>query len=281
MKKKQSILIIGKPDSAKTTFKIQLLNHLFDGDYENVVLDPLPDKLSQIMEERQTVRRGRAVQRTQLQVEIETDLSLKFSNGTSAIIPYHDYSGEKIDRIIDSRIVSDSWAGRVKESEAWILFISPYHIKPNDNIYTKPRETRQKKEEETKEDFILTDTAYYIELIQFLLFIKGLGTFKSIKKPVLQVALSRCDKVGLKEGVIPRSVLKERLPLFVDFLESVWDKDSLSIIGISPTGKELGDNYDEEFINKGAHQFGYVVLPDGTESNNLTLVISNLLNLLK
>ena len=74
----------------------------------------------------------------------------------------------------------------------------------------------------------------------------------------------------------PIDLLRERLPMFGDFVASNWE-DSL-VLGLSALGQALDKQEpDEDYITRGSEQFGYVVLEDGTRSTDLTLPIRKLL----
>lgn len=274
-----SFLILGKPASGKTSFKAQLFIRLEDGEGTDIKMNNRPDTIAAIKDDIERTRAGLAVNRTASAVNIETELSLIFSDGTQAEIPYYDYAGEKIDNILKNRIVENHWAKKLRAKDAWVLFIKLSDLTPNDNIYTRPREMEAKTDEDAT--FELTDSAYYIELLQILLFIKGKGLLKPLQRPVLQIVLSCYDEIDFKEGDAPREKLREVLPLFVEFVESIWEEKSLSFLGLSATEKKLDlVEYDEEIIDRGAEDIGYVILPNGKESKDLTQVIANLVKML-
>ncbi len=277
---KLPILLLGRTKTGKTSFKGQLYLRLINSDQTSINLAIDPEKRTAIEEAVRPLEDGNSVKRTASDINEETVLSLKFKDGRIVDIPWHDYAGEKVNEIVETRVVSEDWNTRVNASKHWMLFIHVGGLKKIDNPYTRPR--KELKEPDNKEinGNNWCDTTFFIELVQILIYIKGLGMRKQIETPVLQVVLSRCDEIGLDEGGNPREELRKRLPLFVEFLETNWHPSKLSFIGLSPQEKELTEtSEDDDFIFDGPDQFGYVILPDGTKSKDLTLAISNLVNM--
>ncbi|MGM0582543.1 MAG: hypothetical protein ACQETL_17830 [Bacteroidota bacterium] len=119
----------------------------------------------------------------------------------------------------------------------------------------------------------ISESAFYVELLQTLTYIKGLPTFSPLGKPNLTVVLSCWDELNLPEGQIPSNLLHARLPMVFDFLNNNWKKESLSIIGLSSTEKSLTDEPDEDFIEKEPINFGYFIDESGKSQVDLTLSI--------
>ena len=110
-----------------------------------------------------------------------------------------------------------------------------------------------------------------------LLYIRGAINTSLLESPRLCVLLSCWDELGsepLEER--PAVVLKQRLPLFASFLESTWREPA--VLGLSALERTLtSSDRDMEYAARGPEQFGYIVLPDGQRSTDLTLPIQQLL----
>jgi hypothetical protein len=114
--------------------------------------------------------------------------------------------------------------------------------------------------------------------MQLLLFVKGQSTVRRIARPKLLVLLSCWDELDLAEGNKPHDILLTHLPLFGEFLDVNWFPESLFTYGLSSLSKKLSSEVpDEDYKNKGPESFGYVVLPDGSQSPDLTLPIASVL----
>lgn len=276
--KEQSILILGRTKTGKTSFKAQLYGRLENSENTEMKLIKTPSDITAIKEACNQLENGCSVKRTASNTDEETSLLIEMKDESVIEIPWHDYAGEHVDKMLDDRIINDKWKEKVVASNHWMLFIYPGNLEEIDNIYTRPRKAKATKIQ--NKDFKLSDTAFFIELLQMLLFIKDKGLSQKIKTPILQVVISRCDEIGLYQDKKPREELRRRLPLLVGFLESMWDEKSISFIGLSPQEKELReDSQDEDFIINSPSEYGYVVLENGEQDKDLTLAISNLLNL--
>jgi hypothetical protein len=121
----------------------------------------------------------------------------------------------------------------------------------------------------------ISDAAQFVELLQILLYVKGISTLHKTNLPKLCVLLSCWDTLGVDDGTIPEKLLEERVPLLHDFVKNNWASESFSILGLSSTERTLSDEPDEEYIDKTPISFGYFVMPSGIEERDLTLLISN------
>ena len=107
-----------------------------------------------------------------------------------------------------------------------------------------------------------------------LVYVQSTSDKRMGRLPRLAVLLTCWDEMEVQEN--PINVLRERLPMFGDFVASNWE-DSL-VLGLSALERALDDqDPDEDYITHGSEQFGYVVLEDGTPSPDLTLPIRKLL----
>lgn len=76
----------------------------------------------------------------------------------------------------------------------------------------------------------------------------------------------------------PYDVLQSKLPLLLNFLESNWDKNYLNIVGLSAQGFSLTTPENKEkYQIEGPEEFGYLVLPDGVQTNDITELIEQAL----
>ena len=107
-----------------------------------------------------------------------------------------------------------------------------------------------------------------------LVYIRGAISLKPLHSPRLCVLLSCWDELGVEAQ--PSVILEQRLPMFSGFVQSRWAEPS--ILGLSALGRPLSrHDRDTEDAARGPEQFGYVVLPDGQHSTDLTLPIQRLL----
>jgi hypothetical protein len=110
--------------------------------------------------------------------------------------------------------------------------------------------------------------ARWVELLQILLQVAGLGTVARLVRPRLAVLLSCYDELGSTKPR-PEDVLAESLPMLSSFLQSVWRPEHLSVWGLSALGRPLEEcRADENFIDEGPEQQGWVVPPEGGDPDS-------------
>jgi GTPase SAR1 family protein len=273
MEDKKSILIVGRPNSGKTTFMAQLSERLeMDGEVE---LESAPDDRSVIEDAQDRLADGLAIEHTSSTTNETLSLPIKWNN-QSLILDYPDYGGEQIDSIIEQRKVDERWQGLIEKSDYWLIFINVDKLTKPKDITTTMINPIEKMGTITK-DFELSKQAFFIELLQMLLYVKGLGLHRTLDVPKICIALSCWDT--LEETTIkPTDYIQEYLPLLNGFINNLWSANARSIIGLSSQGKALKkDKADEEYLKKGAFEFGYVVEPNGKKNKDLTWVIAQLL----
>lgn len=131
---------------------------------------------------------------------------------------YPDYGGEQLRNIIEQRKINTSWQNKLKNSTSWFLFIRLDFIENIYDITTKfYRQIEEEKEVNLKQpniiDLPIDSSAFYIELLQTFLFVKGM-VHRSKNKPRLTILLSCWDKPNYPPSTIPSSVLELTMPLF-------------------------------------------------------------------
>lgn len=276
---KNNALIIGGPNVGKTHFGGQLYGRLQerDGTYKIV---STPDDLKLFEEVLQALAEGKSAGRTQRAIHHDLSLEIEESkSGKQILFSFPDYGGEQVNEILNSRRINKTWGDKIQASDHWLLFIRLDEVAKTEDITTKmpDPEVLQKRNEET--DLLkLSLAAFFIELLQMLLYAKGVGTRKQVSAPRLLVVLSCWDNItGVEPNTTPLSLLKERLPMFFQFVESTWEKGAFSVLGLSSLGQSLSnDQPNTTFIDQGPEGQGFIVTPDGTQEKDLTLIIQYL-----
>jgi len=66
--------------------------------------------------------------------------------------------------------------------------------------------------------------------------------------------------------------------LFNQFIHSIWDSHKLKIYGLSAQGQSLSkDEIDDDYIDEGPENKGYLILPNGEKCKDITRLIADLL----
>ncbi|WP_286802551.1 MULTISPECIES: hypothetical protein [Sphingobacterium] len=276
-KQNNTILIIGGPNAGKTHFGGQLFGRL-NARTEHYKITSLPDDISIFQEVLDNLNDGKSSGHTNVSSHNRLKLEIESTSGQRSEFSFPDYGGEQIKTIINSRRVNKTWAEQIERSNSWMLFIRADELQILEDVVNRglPEQEILKKRTEKKDKMLLSNTAFYIELLQIFLYIKKVGIKQMISSPKLVVALSCWDKLSsLDQEKLPEKVFEEKLPGLLSFIRETWKSDTFKIIGLSSVGKDLSNKKsDPEFIKKGPENFGYIITPEGRKEIDLTLTIS-------
>lgn len=271
-----NVLIIGGPNTGKTHFGGQLYARLDSRQFE-FKIDPQnrPSDITIFEDVIKSLFEGRRAAHTEAGANRSIELKVTNEKNQEILFTFPDYAGEQINSIVENRKVNKTWKAYINKSTSWILFIRLDELTPVEDLINKgipsPEEIQNRK---TQTPPVKTsDAAFFIELLQILIYIKGLSTLNKIDKPNLTVLLSCWDEINKPKNTIPSKLLKKRLPMLFDFLKNNWKESSLSILGLSSTEKALTDEPDDEYIDQTPIKFGYIITKAGKRENDLTISI--------
>lgn len=269
------LLIIGKPHSGKTTFLAQLHSRLDVSNSELKYYKPV-DNLNPIIEALKCLEDGLEVQTTPSETSSVITLPIQFG-GQKVDLNCPDYGGEQINHIIDNREVDEKWAEAIKQSENWILFIRPSNVTTGFDLSNKTINPKILERGNGKsETYSISDQSSFIELLQIMLFIKEQDSHFKNSTTKLTIVLTCWDEV--KDGEKPKEKLKKCLPLLLNFVESNWAETKINFVGLSALGLNLKeDGNKEKYQAEGSENFGFLIKPDGTETKDITQLISEAL----
>lgn len=279
MKTRTEILILGGYSAGKTHYGAQLLARLHKRSGTLQLRGAAPN-LSLFDIALASLSEGRASEHTSSQVYGTLTIPTVSGDGSKIDLSWPEYGGEQLDKLTEKRSVSQAWRSRLRDSNQWVLMLRLLRTKSADDLLTRPLESILEKSveseiSETEDTLKWSSQSTLIELIQILLYARGIGSTRSLKVPKLLVLLSCWDELDLAPGTRPNDALQLHLPLFNSFLNANWDKKSLLVYGLSSLSKSLSDtDPDPEYLQKGPEAFGYVVLPDGSQSPDLTLPVA-------
>lgn len=275
-----NILVIGGPNAGKTHFGGQLYGRLnsrrfkykIDSKNRPADLTIFEDVLNKLSD-------GLRAGHTEASANRNVELMIDDEFGNKIVFAFPDYAGEQVKMIVDNRRVNEVWKNYIENSSSWLLFIRLDDVKPIEDIINRgiPTPEEIKKRNATPPPVKISDSAHFIELLQTIIYIKGISKYNKVSKPNLTIMLSCWDKLKQKKGVIPSDLLKERLPMLYEFVKNNWHQNSLSIIGLSSTEKTLTDKPDEDYIDKTPIEFGYIIKSNGEKEKDLTLSINELI----
>jgi len=269
---KKSILLLGESNVGKTHFGAQLLKRLVTGN-SRLTMQGLATNLEAFEQTMEQLSEGLASGHTAATSYVESIWPVGTPNGERADLIWPDYGGEQIRALVAEHRIPSEWRSRVLAGTDWILLIRLHIMRNDEDLFSKPLAKLGGPKVEV-EEFTPSDQARLVELLQMLLHIGGHSTDAPIATPSLTILLSCWDEVSA-EGA-PLEVFRTRLPMFSNYVESVWD--SPQVIGLSALERSLSEKTaDKDFAIKGPETFGYVVLPDGTRENDISWPIQRLL----
>ncbi|MEX3693851.1 hypothetical protein AB3X91_33815 [Paraburkholderia sp. BR14263] len=272
--KHRSILLIGESNVGKTHYGAQFLKRLIvqgcelemNGAATN--LRPFEDAMNCLAE-------GKATRHTAAGSYVESVWPIVDRQKRQAEMIWPDYGGEQIRDLTRNRVIPAPWRDRVSSASDWILVVRLNTVRQAEDIFTRPISSLGQQNPDAQAQR-LSDQARLIELLQILLYVAGLGRETRLSVPGLSVLLSCWDELGLAAGTKPADVLKERVPMLFAFLQSTWEVPD--IVGLSALEKSLTENdSDMAYATRGPEHFGYVILPDGSHSTDITLPVQRLL----
>lgn len=268
-----SILLIGKPHSSKTVFLSQFYSRLQKKKSKLTLYKSVED-LSPISAAREALANGDEPQTTPAEKSVKFHLPIQI-NDHKIDLRCPEYGGEQVVSIVENRELNKEWKNSIEESDNWILFIRLNSInKPLDisDVTFSEQHKQSSTTAETNTEYQISDQSFFIELLQILLHSKKYDYHLINDKLKLTVVLTCWDEMNTEEK--PGDLLRKKLPLLFNFIESNWIKTYLNIIGLSAQefSLDIPEN-KEKYQIEGPEEFGYLVLPDGTKSKDITQLI--------
>jgi hypothetical protein len=279
----KNILIIGMSKMGKTHFGGQLYGRL-KTQTNAFVLRETPNDLSLFDKLLDRLNDGYEGEHTSSSLHQTIILPVKSSDGQQHVdIVYPDYGGEQIRNIVEQRSINERWQQQINNTNDWFLFIRLDLMENVTDISTKfYKQIAAEQDGKTENPNRIIDlpefsSAFYVELLQIFLFVKKVG-LASKTKPKLTVLLSCWDKLNKEEGCLPSDVLAEKMPMFSKFIHNIWSENQMQIVGLSSLGKDLNkDKADNEYAIKGPEEFGFIILPNGKQEEDISKILNNVL----
>jgi hypothetical protein len=268
-----SILLIGESDVGKTHYGAQLLKRLNKGD-GRLRMHGAATNLEPFEAALECLNEGKSAGHTASSNFLDSIWPIIHADGRSAELVWPDYGGEQIKTMLSTRKIPSRWRDRAIAAPAWLLLLRLQQMRISEDIFSRPLSDFRNVRSEQGE-LQVSHQARLIELLQFLLYIRGANTSRPIQVPRLGILLTCWDELGTSDT--PSDVLRQRLPMFFDFIESTWA--GASVIGLSALERPLSPRErDSDYVTRGPEQFGYVILPSGDRSPDLTVPIEILLS---
>ena len=277
--KDRTILVLGGPKSGKTHYGAQLTIRLTKRTSALKFYEQ-PENLGLFEEPMQCLGRGRLAKHTPVAISKDVVLPIEFANGERARVVWPDYGGEQIQEMFRSRIVPSVWSERAGVADGWLLMIRPELFRATRDLLHRPLKDFEPKAAPTTPLPEWMPEAALVELLQMLLFVRRIGRESRIVAPRLIIAVTCWDESNTAGVVVkPHEIILKLAPMLSNFVKGLWETSSFTVVGVSALGKTLSATIDDEdFVDLGPHRQGFVVLPDGDKTDDLTWPLSKLLS---
>lgn len=274
--KSNQILVIGGPNAGKTHYGGQLYGRLMDRSGYYSITTP-PKDLTVFREVLECLNNGKSAGHTSVGSNTRLELALEDTQKNKIIFSFPDYGGEQVLKIVNDRKITSTWQNDIDNCDSWMLFIRLDEILPVEDVTNRlPDEAILKSRTKGEVTFTLSEPAFYVDLLQILMQVKGVSTHKHVDTPRLTIVLSCWDLLqDTEKKLLPDEVLKLRMPMLHSYLLNTWTGFSFNVIGLSSTGRTLSAEIgDKEYIKKGPEAFGFLITPEGKEEADLTITIA-------
>lgn len=268
----KSILIIGKPGSAKTTFLAQFVI-IARKAKSAVKFWKTPENIQPIVEAIKKLRNATETETTHATDNHVIILPVTI-NGSNLELKCPDYGGEQINEMLNIREINTHWSELINNSNSWIVFIRPQKLETIFDLSNKTASKEAPQKDNTSiPSFKPSEQSTVIELIQMMLSIKKVGYQIPINTPQITIALTCWDEI--EESITPISFLEKNLPLLNQFLINNWQTSAFKVIGISAQGFRLNtEENKEKYMGEGPDKFAFIVRGNSTERiMDLTVLI--------
>ncbi len=275
------LLIIGGPDSGKSTYRAQFVLRLMHNPGA-LKLDKSVGDWSAIDADVQRLMSGLQVLHTPADTFHSTSIEIANASGISCVLDFADYGGEQIRKMATSNAIAAHWTDVVRNADSWLIFLRIDRIRATksfmeEKIESAPTTTTppaSKNLTALKHDS--STEIGTIEILQRLLFLKGAPLQYPLHAPRLAVALSCWDEVPTNERKMsPLDLLRMKAPLLASFLRANWESAHLQVYALSSTDGVLSETIpNQAFLDRGPENMGYVRPEDGPQSTDLTLPIA-------
>ena len=270
MKARDSIVMIGAPDSGKTNFLGRLWRALTE---ENASLRATqhPDDVRYVLDALTHLLRGKFAPRTDTNIDVDgrhcsIQVAWEREGATrhaELLVP--DVSGELWAEAVQTNELPETWLASVRQSIGALLFVrvdSDLHIPSLDWVTARERLAVGGEDAESQ---VPTD----VQLCEFLRFLElFLGKDADVRKPRVAVLVAAWDIVDEGRSQYgPRAYLRREFPLFACRLADISTFE-VEVFGVSVVGGDFRDEaFKERFLAGHVGEFGYVVTEPGAGSH--------------
>lgn len=274
MAPQHTILLVGESNVGKTHYGAQFLKRLMVKACA-LKMTGAPTNLEAFTTALSCLTEGKSTDHTPADIYVESVWPISDEAGRYAELVWPDYGGEQVRNLVAQRRIPAAWRDRVVEATDWVLLIRLHSFRSEEDLFSRPLQSFASVEAQgDAATYELSDQARTVELLQMLLYLAQFHLDRPLHKPRLTILLSCWDELETTE--LPADLLESRLPMLWSFVRSNWALPT--VIGLSALERALDKtDADQDYAIRGPEEFGYVVLPNGEKSTDITLPIQYLM----
>lgn len=269
------VLVLGGPDSGKSTYLLQLYGRVFDGD-GRVQLRGAVDSMVAIKDGLARLASGRPASHTANGTETSLTLPLVDNHtGREWDITVPDYAGEDLRRVGDALCLPDRWRHLAATSNHWVVMVRLSLYPDMPDLVSRPvGELASASPERTAGADVqkLPIDMFLVDLLQLLQ--HGRTQLEVTNDLRVTVVLSCWDELGHSDDTMPSQVARNQLALLDSYCRTTFGA-RYHVLGLSAQGRALTDaDPAVEFIDEGLGAMGWLVGEDGARDPDLTKLIA-------
>lgn len=267
------IALFGESDHGKSHYGAQLLSRI-ETEKSELKLRTASVDLSAYDDVRKKLNSGLLAEHTPSGMYKDNLWPVVDGKGRALDLTWPDYAGEQVKQVIEGRTMNQEWLERTQGADGWMLVVRPQLAKLDEDVFSKPLASLGRASASSGAKPKRSTQARLVELLQMLVHARGLRDRTGL--PPLVLLLSCWDELKLSKGTTPSQVIESHMPLLASYVRCIW-ADRVSVLGLSALGVELNDKVpNEEFVDNGPENFGFVVKADGEEDSDLTIPLVRL-----
>lgn len=271
MKNRDSVIMIGAPDSGKTNYLARLWRAL-QGEGAKLRATQQPDDIRYVIDALTHLLQGKFAPRTEKSAEVDgRQCLIKVSwerdgktQHAELLVP--DVSGELWEEAVGTNELPEAWMVSARQSVGALLFVRVASSVNRPSLdWVTARDLLRvggAADDTRRDDFQIPTDVQLCEFLRFLEF--ALGKEADIDRPrvaVLVTAWDIVDQSRAKRG--PKAYLRDEFPLFAGRLAYMSELE-VEVYGLSVVGGDFGDHeFTSRFLNGDIDEFGYVVTEPG------------------
>jgi hypothetical protein len=264
-----SILVVGRPESGKSTFLAALFHALRQIPAAGLKLDALPLDASYLNTLVGNWEQFKTVDRTTTSVQEIIPIKLIDENGEQFELQYPDLSGEEFDDQWIRRTCNRSLADSIQRASGLILFIGPNIKEPITikDIFGE-EELGQEGNDVAPLKFDPLEAPDDVVIVDLLQIFRLFGPKVPIRTSVVFSAWDIVDKYG-HTSPLPSDWCSNKLPLLTQFLRCNSSTFDVKLFGVSAIGGDLVEDRQTllQFTKHSDRIF--VVEEDGSRHNDI------------